>query len=95
VKVDVPEPLGVPEITPVVAASVSPAGRLPELIFHVYPGVPPAAWSAAEYVIPPVPEGSTAEVMLSGEADATRAIEAFAVAVWTVVLESLTATTNG
>jgi hypothetical protein len=35
VKLDVPFAVGVPEITPVAGASVSPAGRLPEAIDHV------------------------------------------------------------
>ena len=35
VKVEVPLALGVPEITPVVAARVNPAGRLPDVIDHV------------------------------------------------------------
>lgn len=35
VKLKVPLVVGVPEIMPVVAASVSPAGRLPELIDQV------------------------------------------------------------
>ena len=35
VKLDVPLTVGVPEITPVVAACVSPAGRPPEVIDHV------------------------------------------------------------
>ena len=34
-KLDVPLAVGVPEITPVVAARLSPAGRLPEVIDHV------------------------------------------------------------
>jgi hypothetical protein len=43
VKVDIPLAVGVPEIVPVVEASVSPAGRLPEVTDHVYCGVPPLA----------------------------------------------------
>jgi hypothetical protein len=35
VKFEVPVTVGVPEIVPVVAARVSPAGRLPEVIAHV------------------------------------------------------------
>ena len=35
VKLDVPLVVGVPEMIPVVAARVSPAGRLPEVIDHV------------------------------------------------------------
>jgi hypothetical protein len=35
VKLDVPVAVGVPEIVPVVAAMVRPAGNLPEVIDHV------------------------------------------------------------
>lgn len=35
VKFDVPVPVGVPEIMPLVGARLSPAGRLPEVIDHV------------------------------------------------------------
>jgi hypothetical protein len=35
VKLEVPVAVGVPEITPVVAARLRPAGRVPLLIFHV------------------------------------------------------------
>src|SRR5262245_33456827 len=44
----VPVAGGVPEITPVLAASVSPAGSAPLAIDHVYGGVPPVAASVAE-----------------------------------------------
>ena len=35
--VDVPAVVGVPEIVPVLALRVNPAGRLPELTDHVMP----------------------------------------------------------
>jgi hypothetical protein len=35
VKLDVPVAVGVPEITPVVAARVNPAGRAPEVMLQV------------------------------------------------------------
>ena len=54
VKFDVPTVFGVPEITPVVAASVSPAGRLPDVIDHVYAGVPPLACNVRAYAVPSV-----------------------------------------
>src|SRR5262245_66350412 len=41
VKFEVPVAVGVPEITPVLAASVSPAGSAPLAIDHAYGGVPP------------------------------------------------------
>ena len=37
VNVDVPAVVGVPEIVPVLALRVNPAGRLPELTDHVMP----------------------------------------------------------
>jgi hypothetical protein len=50
-KFEIPLVVGVPEITPALDR-VSPAGRLPALSFHVYPGVPPLALSVAEYAAP-------------------------------------------
>jgi hypothetical protein len=46
VNVDVPLVVGLPEITPPLDI-VSPAGKLPEAIDHVYPGVPPLALRVA------------------------------------------------
>ena len=43
VKVNVPVAVGVPETMPVVVPSVSPAGRLPLVMDHVYGVVPPFA----------------------------------------------------
>jgi hypothetical protein len=43
VKLDVPLAVGVPEMIPVVASRVSPAGRLPAVIDQVYGEVPPLA----------------------------------------------------
>lgn len=43
VKLKVPLAAGVPEIRPVLAARLRPAGRLPEVIDHVYGVVPPVA----------------------------------------------------
>ena len=45
VKLLVPVPVGVPEITPVLDASASPAGRVPDAMDQVYGGVPPVAAS--------------------------------------------------
>ena len=44
VNVAVPFAVGVPEITPALESD-SPAGRLPDVTDHVYPGVPPVALS--------------------------------------------------
>ena len=55
--VAVPLADGVPEITPP-AESVNPAGRLPEVIDQLYPGVPPLAESDALYAVPLCAPGS-------------------------------------
>lgn len=68
VKDAVPPESAVPEMTPVVPLSESPAGRLPEAIDQLYPGVPPVAWSEAEYGRPNVPGAGRADVMLSAGA---------------------------
>src|SRR5712675_2645686 len=47
VKVLVPVPVGVPEITPVVDASVRPAGNVPDVRDQVYGVVPPAVATVA------------------------------------------------
>lgn len=46
VKLNDPLEVGVPEITPL--ARLNPAGKLPEVIDHAYPGVPPLACNACE-----------------------------------------------
>jgi hypothetical protein len=43
VRLNVPEAVGVPEMIPVDAAKLSPAGRLPALIDQAYGDVPPFA----------------------------------------------------
>ena len=48
VNVNVPEVVGVPEITPVTAEIDRPGGRAPLAILHVYGGTPPVALNAAE-----------------------------------------------
>ena len=45
---EVPDPVGVPEITPDEPFSVNPPGNDPLLILHVYGVVPPLACSVAE-----------------------------------------------
>ena len=55
--VDVPLPVGVPEITPLLER-LNPAGRLPDVIDHVYPGVPPLADIVALYAVPLCAPGS-------------------------------------
>ena len=63
---------GVPEIVPDVLFNVSPAGRLPEAIFHLYGGVPPVAASVAEYGTPTVASGSDDVVICRGTAVALK-----------------------
>lgn len=47
VKVNVPADVGLPEIAPA-CDSVSPVGRPPVAILHLYPGVPPLACRVCE-----------------------------------------------
>src|ERR1700735_2629406 len=61
----VPDAVGAPEITPVEAARLKPAGSEPEMMLQVYGVDPPVACSAAEYAVPIVPAAS-AEVEISG-----------------------------
>lgn len=63
VKFEVPVALGVPEIMPVEAPSVSPAGRLPEETDHVYAGVPPLLTNCVEYTVLSVAGGNTVVVI--------------------------------
>src|SRR5262245_62864848 len=51
-KLNVPSAVGVPEITPEFAASVSPGGSAPLAIDQVYGGVPPSAVRPVEYATP-------------------------------------------
>lgn len=61
-----PLAVGVPEMTPP-AVSVRPAGRLPDVIVHVYPGVPPLADIVALYAVPPCAPGSPLVLIASDE----------------------------
>jgi hypothetical protein len=61
--VNAPFTLGLPEITPVLDASVSPAGSAPAVIDHVYGGVPPDAASVVLYATPCVPFGNALVVI--------------------------------
>jgi hypothetical protein len=64
--VAVPLDVGVPEMTPP-AESVSPAGRLPDVIDQLYPGVPPLADIAALYALPPCAPGSPLVLIANDE----------------------------
>lgn len=66
-KLEVPVPVGVPEMIPVEAPSAKPAGKLPEAIDHVYAGVPPLACNCVEYAVPVVPEGSEVVAIARGD----------------------------
>src|SRR5580698_10238016 len=68
VKLDVPGPVGVPEIIPVLAFRVRPLGKLPWVIDQVYGVNPPVAANVALYAIPVLPFGSEAVVICSGAA---------------------------
>ena len=58
--------VGVPEITPVDATRLNPAGNEPELIDQVYGVVPPLACSVLEYVAPTVPPDNDVVVTVGG-----------------------------
>jgi hypothetical protein len=75
VKFEVPFAVGVPEIMPVVAARVSPAGSVPAVIDQVYAGVPPLAVIGFEYAVPTAPEGSVALIVNAGGAAVATTIE--------------------
>ena len=49
VKLNVPLTVGIPEITPVDATRERPVGNCPDVIDHVYAGVPPLAPNALAY----------------------------------------------
>lgn len=58
VNVAVPLEVGVPEIVPVDAAKLNPAGKLPDAMDHRYGVVPPLACKDCEYVAPTLTAGS-------------------------------------
>ena len=94
VKLDVPLVVGVPDTTPVVAARVNPAGRLPDVTDHVYAGVPPLACRAWEYAVPVVPGAKAEEVMVRGFDEIWIEVEAEAVCVGLPESVTLTAKLN-
>ena len=84
--------VGVPEITPVDATRLNPAGNEPELIDQVYGVVPPLACKVVEYVVPTVPPGSAVVVTVGGcAAAATAMLKAFVPVLFTA---SVTCTVN-
>ena len=66
VKRATPLAAGVPEITPVLAFSPRPDGKLPALIDHLYGVVPPLACKAAVYAEPLVPEVKSGVAIVKG-----------------------------
>ena len=58
--------VGVPEITPVAAASDNPAGSVPPVIAQLTGGVPPLADSVALYRAPTCPAGSALVETVNG-----------------------------
>jgi hypothetical protein len=88
----VPAAVGVPEITPVDATRLNPAGNVPALTLQLYGVVPPLACSAVEYAVPAVPPGSDVVVTVGGcAAAATVILNAF---VPVLFAESVTCTVN-
>jgi len=88
----VPAVAGVPEITPVDAARLSPTGNVPALTLQVYGVVPPLACSVVEYAVPAVPPGSDVVVTTGGCATvATVILSVFVAALFTA---SFTCTVN-
>ena len=63
--VDVPAVVGVPEIAPDALFNVSPVGKLPVVIDHVYGVSPPAAARVWPYEVPVVPEANVEVLMPS------------------------------
>ena len=66
VMLNVPEDVGVPEITPVETLRASPGGREPALFDQVYGLLPPFAVSVVEYGVPTLPGGSDVVVTAGG-----------------------------
>ena len=77
VKFAVPFAVGVPEITPPFD-NERPAGRLPDVIDQVYPGVPPLALSVALYELPFFPAARLVEVTVNVLVAALTAIDSCA-----------------
>ena len=61
-----PGSVGTPLIKPVDEVSVKGLGNAPEVVDHVYGGVPPIAVSACEYDAPTWPYGNDVDVICNG-----------------------------
>src|SRR5271155_2437830 len=89
-----PDAVGVPEIKPVAAVRLKPAGSAPAVILQVYGIVPPLAASVAEYALLTVPPGRDVVVTEGGCATAAAIVKPKdCVAVcWVGEVESVTIT---
>jgi len=89
---NVPVFVGVPEITPLPAARLSPAGKLPLVTDQAYEGVPPVACSTCEYAVPSVPD--TRDDVVIVNAFGAMVIDRVADFVWTGLLLSVAVAVN-
>jgi hypothetical protein len=91
VKLDVPVPVGVPEMTPVELLSVNPVGNVPTVTVHEpYGGVPPAAANVTLYAWFWVAAGKLLVVICKGTGEGLIVSGNVVVAVWGVEHESVT-----
>ena len=91
VKLNVPAAVGVPEIVPLAAASVRPAGNAPELMLQLYGVVPPLAAKVVVYAVPTCAEGTELVVICTGVTAAATVMLNACVAVCAVgAVESVT-----
>ena len=87
----IPAVVGTPEIVPVDADSVRPAGSAPELMLQLYGVVPPVAPSILEYTTATCPAGIDVVVICTGVTAAVTVILKTFVAVCGVgIVESVT-----
>src|SRR5579864_6600678 len=77
VKLLVPVAVGVPEITPVPAASDNPAGKVPEAMDQLYGVVPLVAVSVVLYAEFCVPPGKDIVVIVGGGVEVMVRLRAF------------------
>jgi len=83
--------VGVPEIVPVAADIVSPAGSAPELMLQLYGAVPPVAATVVEYTTATCPAGKDVVVICTGVTAAVTVVLKTFVAVCGVgIVESVT-----
>ena len=65
VKVQVPLPVGVPLISPVLGLIDNPAGKEPSVIANVIGDLPPETFSGSEYGVPVIPSRSVFGVVIA------------------------------